>query len=167
MSTKTVVYSSRPGSIVWTGGAVTTARLRSGETESADFSRISLYSWQMAHKWQKKWVTKSPHGASYKMKSQEMISPSEATKLDLRSCPTKFVIRDLSPQITLKLYNKLFINPTLGIWSLAWQYKNEEACILSCKATNCQLPIGLRCLWLRLRPNMSPNKYHIFGNHFL
>lgn len=53
------------------------------------------------------------------MKSQEMISPSEAIKLNLRSCPTKFVIRDLAPQITLKLYNKLFSNePRINSYSL-------------------------------------------------
>lgn len=46
-------YSFEAVSIVWTGGAVTTDSLRSG-VSGPDLSRISLYSWQMAHKWQKK-----------------------------------------------------------------------------------------------------------------
>lgn len=51
--------------IVWTGGAVTTASFISVPSESPHLSRISRYSWQIAHRWQQKWVTKSPHGASY------------------------------------------------------------------------------------------------------
>ena len=49
-------------SIVWTGGGVT---LGAEEELLPVLSRISLYSWHMAHKWQNKCVVKSPQGASY------------------------------------------------------------------------------------------------------
>lgn len=66
-------YSTETDSIVWTGGAVTTVNFWSGCLVSPDLSRISRYSWQMAHKWQKKWVTKSPHGASFRRQEKEMV----------------------------------------------------------------------------------------------
>ena len=51
--------------MVWAMGASVTAIFMSVGLEPLLRSRISLYSWQMAHKWQKKCVTKSPQGASY------------------------------------------------------------------------------------------------------
>lgn len=57
-------YVSGLDSIVWVVGGVTTARFNSRELDPPALSRISLYSWQIAQKWQKKWVTKSPQGAS-------------------------------------------------------------------------------------------------------
>ena len=73
-SSKVWCYSLEPNSIVCTAGAVTTANFRSGDPESPDLSRISRYSWQMAHQWQKKWVTKSPHGASFIRHNKEMVT---------------------------------------------------------------------------------------------
>lgn len=52
-------------SIVWGGGAVTAGSART-ETDPSDLSRISLYSWQLAQRWQNTWVVKSPQGASCK-----------------------------------------------------------------------------------------------------
>lgn len=57
-------YVSGLDSIVWVVGGVTTVRFNSWEPDPPALSRISLYSWQIAQKWQKKWVTKSPQGAS-------------------------------------------------------------------------------------------------------
>ena len=58
----TINWYQNSSSIVWTGGGVT---LGAEEELLAVLSRISLYSWHMAHKWQNKCVVKSPQGASY------------------------------------------------------------------------------------------------------
>lgn len=57
---------NQSSSIVCTGGGVTSG---AEEVPLSVLSRISLYSWHIAHRWQNKCVVKSPHGASCKVRT--------------------------------------------------------------------------------------------------
>ena len=84
-SSKAWCYSLEPNNIIWTAGAVTTANFRSGpespDPESPDLLRISRYSWQRAHWWQKQWVTKSSHGSPFIRHNKEVVTGKSHNKV--------------------------------------------------------------------------------------
>lgn len=120
-------YLSTAGSIVWTAGAVTMATFRSPGPDSADFSRISLYSWQIAQRWQKKWVMKSSHGASYKITQKKRWAHKKSSWLtdlsaiyDHSSLPSELIIKITIPPAT---YEAIFSHRTPFL--VGWlQFKN-------------------------------------------